>query len=76
MLAGGGALTPKLQELVAETMKMPINRVAVSRPENITGILDLPDVLKAPDAVTPLGIMKIASANTLHFMRVYVNNQE
>lgn len=76
MLAGGGALTPKLQELVAETMKMPINRVAVSRPENITGILDLPDILKAPDAVTPLGIMKIASTNTLHFMRVYVNNQE
>lgn len=76
MLAGGGAMTPRLQQLVADTLKMPINRVAVSRPNNIEGILDLPDVLKASDAVTPLGILKIASINTLHFMRVYIDDRE
>lgn len=76
MLAGGGAMTPRLQQLVADMLKMPLNRVAVSRPNNIEGIVDLPDSLKSSDAVTPLGILKIASSNTLHFMRVYIDDRE
>lgn len=76
LLAGGGAMTPRLQKLVADILKMPLNRVAVSRPNNIDGIVDLPDSLKSSDSVTPLGILKIASSNTLHFMRVYIDDQE
>lgn len=32
--------------------------------------------LHAPDAVTPLGILKIASINTLHFLAVWINDIE
>ena len=76
MLVGGGALTPHLQELVAETIGMAPGRVAVRHPDAVDGIADIPDELHSPDAVTPLGILKIASLNTLHFLSVYVNDEE
>ena len=76
MLVGGGALTPHLQECVAGALGMPENRVAVRRPGIVDGITDIPEELHSPDAVTPLGILKIASLNTLHFLSVYVNGEE
>jgi len=76
MLVGGGSLTPHLQECVAGALGMPENRVAVRRPGIIDGITDIPEELHSPDAVTPLGILKIASLNTLHFLSVYVNGEE
>ena len=76
MLVGGGSLTPKLAEFVADALEMPANRVAVRHPDNVDGVEKLPDVLELPDAVTPLGILKIASINTLHFFSVYVNGAE
>ena len=60
MLVGGGALTPMIPELVAEALDIPAGRVAVRQPEEVDGIADLPPELHAPDAVTPLGILKIA----------------
>jgi cell division protein FtsA len=76
MLVGGGSLTPHLAEYVAEAMELPANRVAVRRPQEVDGIIDIPPELHSPDAVTPLGILKIASLNTLHFLAVYVNDAE
>lgn len=76
MMVGGGSLTPNLSKLVAEIINLPPERVAVRHPEKIDGIPDIPDELRLPDAVTPLGILKIASINTLHFLRVYVNDTE
>ena len=76
MLVGGGSLTPHLPKLVAEALDMPEGRVAVRRPDTIDGIDFIPDELHSPDAVTPLGILKIASINTLHFLSVYVNDEE
>lgn len=76
MLVGGGALTPHLSDLVAEALNLPANRVAVRKPGSIDGVLDIPEELHLPDAVTPLGILKIASLNTLHFLSVYVNDTE
>ena len=76
MLVGGGSMTPMLQQMVAKSLGMPENRVAVRKPDLIDGIEDVPDELHSPDAVTPLGILKIASFNTLHFMNVYVNDEE
>ncbi|SFT67613.1 cell division protein FtsA [Selenomonas sp. GACV-9] len=76
MLVGGGSLTPHLAEFVAEALGMPANRVAVRKPDRVDGITDLPEELHSPDAVTPLGILKIASLNTLHFLSVYVNDEE
>lgn len=76
MLVGGGSLTPKLAGFVAEALDMPENRVAVRRPDKVDGIVDIPEELHSPDAVTPLGILKIASLNTLHFLHVTVNGEE
>lgn len=76
MLVGGGALTPNLPKHVAEAMKMPEMRVGVRRPDIVDGIINIPRELFMPDAVTPLGILKIATINTLHFLTVYVNDEE
>ena len=76
MLVGGGSLTPQLPQLVAAALDMPENRVAVRRPDTVNGIGTIPAELHSPDAVTPLGILKIASLNTLHFLSVYVNDAE
>jgi len=76
LLVGGGSLTPRLPEFVAQALSLPAPRVAVRCPDVIDGIANIPDELKAPDAVTPLGILKIASLNTLHFLTVFVNDQE
>ncbi len=76
LLVGGGSLTPLLPKMVAEALGLPEARVAVRHPDKVEGILDIPEELQRPDAVTPLGILKIASINTLHFLKVTVNGNE
>ncbi len=76
MLVGGGSLTPNLQKRVAAAMHMPESRVGIRKPEFVGGIKNIPAELCLPDAVTPLGILKIASINTLHFLTVHINDDE
>ena len=76
MLVGGGSLTPNLQKHIASAIGMQESRVGIRRPYNVEGITNLPRELCAPDAVTPLGILKIATINTLHFLTVYINDVE
>ena len=76
MLVGGGALTPMMPELVASALGIPEARVAVRQPDEVDGVAELPEELHAPDAVTPIGILKIASINTLHFLAVWINDIE
>lgn len=76
ILVGGGSLTPRLAEYVSDSLKIPAQRVRVRTPENVEGVTNIPKELCKPDAVTPLGILKIASSNTMHFLTVYVNDEE
>ncbi len=76
MLVGGGSLTPNLQKYVAAALNMPELRVGVRKPDIVDGITSIPKELCMPDAVTPLGILKIASINNLHFLTVYINDDE
>lgn len=76
LLVGGGSLTPHLAELVAKALALPLPRVAVRHPDAVDGVNSLPPELAQPDAVTPLGILKIASLNTLHFQTVYISGEE
>ncbi len=76
LLVGGGALSPNLNKLVAEALNMPLDRVAVRKPDNVEGIKNIPHALQSPDAATPLGILKIASTDTFHFFNVTINGQE
>ena len=76
LLVGGGALSPNLNKLVAEALNMPLDRVAIRKPDNVEGIKNIPSALQSPDAATPLGILKVASTDTFHFFNVTINGEE
>ncbi len=76
LLVGGGALSPNLREFVGEALNMPLDRVAVRKPDKVQGIKNIPQALQSPDAATPLGILKVASIDTFHFFNVTINGQE
>ena len=75
LLVGGGALTPLLPEILAQIMDMPKDRVAVRRPDAIEDVHGIAADFCTPDAVTPLGILKIAGAETFNFLNVTLNGQ-
>lgn len=75
LLVGGGSLTPMLPEALAQALDVPTGRVAIRRPESIDGLTGIPDSLHTPDAVTPLGILKLSSSRTLNFVNVTLNDQ-
>ncbi len=75
LLVGGGSLTPQLPQVLAQALNMPPARVAIRRPDMVQEIMDIPEALHAPDAITPLGILKLASGNLLHFVHVTLNDR-
>lgn len=75
LLVGGGALTPMLPEILAQIMDMPKDRVAVRKPDSLEDICGVPTDFCTPDAVTPLGILKLAGAESLNFVNVTLNGQ-
>ncbi|WP_371373912.1 cell division protein FtsA [Sporomusa aerivorans] len=75
LLVGGGALTPLLPEAIAEALNIPAARVAIRRPDSLEGITGIPATLCTPDAVTPLGILKLAGGRTLNFINITVNER-
>ena len=75
LLVGGGALTPLLPEALAQALDVAPNRIAVRTAEAISGIESIPPDLQTSDAVTPLGILKIASSQNLNFINISVNNK-
>ncbi|BBB90249.1 MAG TPA: cell division FtsA domain-containing protein [Methylomusa anaerophila] len=75
LLVGGGALTPLLPEALSQALDVPAAKVAIRRPDSINDIIDIPAELCTPDAVTPLGILKLAGGDTLNFVNVTVNDR-
>lgn len=75
LLVGGGSLTPRLPELLAEALDIPAARVAIRRPDSIEGLSEIPPDLCTPDSVTPLGILKLSASPTLNFINVTLNNE-
>ena len=76
LLVGGGALSPNLNKLTAAALNLPLEYVAIRKPNNVEGIKNIPPELQSPDAATPLGILKVASSDTFHFFNVTINGQE
>lgn len=74
LLVGGGSLTPMLPAALAQALDIPSSRVAVRHPDAVEGIENIPAELHTPDAVTPLGILKLSSGRTLNFINVTVND--
>lgn len=75
LLVGGGALTPFLPEALAQALDIPPARVAIRRPDSLEGITGIPAELCTPDAVTPLGILKLAGGRALNFINITVNRR-
>ena len=75
MLIGGGSLTPKINEKLAEYLQLPINRVAVRGVEAIQLLQPNEKLPKGPDFVTPIGIAISATQKPLHYSSVTVNGK-
>lgn len=75
LLVGGGSLTPLLPEALAQALDVPASRVAIRRPEAVEGLCNLPASLSTPDAVTPLGILKLSNSRALNFINITLNDQ-
>ncbi len=75
LLVGGGSLTPQLPQTLAESLGLPSARVAIKLPDNIDGFARIPADLLTPDAVTPLGILKVAGSKSLNFVNITVNER-
>ncbi|WP_425059118.1 Cell division protein FtsA [Sporomusa carbonis] len=75
LLVGGGALTPLLPEALAQALDIPAARVAIRRPDSLEGITGIPASLCTPDAVTPLGILKLAGGHSLNFINILVDGR-
>lgn len=75
MLIGGGSLTPKITDKLAEYLQLPTNRVARRGIEAIQFLEKNEALPTGPDFVTPVGIAISAKQNPLHYITVYVNDK-
>ncbi|MGE8078642.1 cell division protein FtsA [Peribacillus loiseleuriae] len=75
MLVGGGSLTPKLPEILADKLNLPKNRVAIRGIEAIGQLTIADHVHSGPELVTPIGIALAAHKSPIQYMGVNVNGQ-
>ncbi|MGD8192301.1 cell division FtsA domain-containing protein [Brevibacillus ginsengisoli] len=73
MLVGGGSLTPKLPEKVAEFLQIPAARVAVRGADAIKQFVGSHPLINGPEFVTPVGIAVAAQRNPIKYVTVNVN---
>lgn len=75
-LIGGGSQIPLLDKLLAEKLEMQNERVVIRGGEFIENIENLPEFLKGPNAITPLGIgfSAVENMNADQF-HVFVNDE-
>ncbi|MEK4341872.1 cell division protein FtsA [Brevibacillus sp. FSL L8-0710] len=74
MLIGGGSLTPKLTERVAEALGLPAARVAVRGADAIRQFVGEHPLLNGPEFVTPVGIAVAAQRHPVKYVTVTVND--
>lgn len=75
MLIGGGSLTPKINEKIAEYLNLPLNRVAVRGIDAIQLLESTEQLPKGPEFVTPIGIAISATEKPLQYHSVTVNGK-
>ena len=74
ILIGGGALTPNLTDYISEKLALPKNKIGIRQPMAGTIFTAIPEDLMTPEAITPLGILKLANSNYLNFISLTINN--
>lgn len=75
MLVGGGSLTPRLSDVLADKLNLPQNRVAIRGIEAIGKLTFAAHVHSGPELVTPIGIAIAAHKSPIQYMSVTVNGQ-
>lgn len=76
-LIGGGSQVPRLATYIAEYLQLPEERVVVRSTDIINDAENIPDVLKGPHAITPIGIAKTAiDSKFKDFLEIVVNGQK
>lgn len=76
-LIGGGSQLPRLNEYIAENLGLQKERVVVRNTSIIENVLNVPEQLNGPDAITPIGIGFLAINNMYKdFTEVRVNDQK
>ena len=75
ILIGGGALTTQLTNFIAEKLEMDLDKIGIRQPVAGINFTAIPTDLMTPEAITPLGILKLANSNYLNFITVTINNQ-
>lgn len=76
LLIGGGALTPELTQELAKTLDIPVERIGIREPEAGRDFTEIPEELMTPEAITPLGILKLADSESLNFISITVNDEQ
>lgn len=75
MLVGGGSMTPNLAKVIANSLQLPENRVAIRGIDAIKS-LTIPASIKAgPELVTPIGIAIAAKESPVEYVSIKVNDQ-
>lgn len=76
ILVGGGSLFPAVGPMLAQALSLPEGRVAVRGTEMIKRVERLPEALKGPMGVTPVGIALAALEQPgFRFLTVYVDDK-
>lgn len=75
ILIGGGSLTPRLPEVIADIFGITRSRVGIQIRERLGGIQGAKEEVKGPESITPIGIgMAALEHKVLHYYSVYVND--
>lgn len=75
MLVGGGSLTPSLPSLIAKSLDLPENRVAIRGIDAIQQLLPTDFPVKGPEFITPIGIAIAAKEKPIEYVSITVNEQ-
>jgi cell division protein FtsA len=70
LLAGGGAQISLFPKILAQTLSLPENRVAIKRTKDLRSIEDLTGLIVGSEFVTPLGIAKTAGTGVFTTIKV------
>jgi cell division protein FtsA len=70
LLAGGGAQVSLFPKILAETLSLPENRVAVKKTKDLRMIEDLTGLVVGSEFVTPLGIANTAGTGVFTTIKV------
>lgn len=76
-LVGGGSQLPRLKEYIADYLKLQPERVVVRNTSIIENVIEVPEQLSGPDAITPIGIGLYGIKNAYKdFIEIRVNDQK